>query len=55
MSATETKAEAHYLDNSRRPNQTCAGCSMFRKPNGCTLVKGTISPQGWCRWWESRK
>jgi hypothetical protein len=28
--------------------QRCDGCSNFQPPNGCKLVEGEISPQGWC-------
>ncbi len=26
----------------------CSGCSNFVAPNACKVVKGTISPEGWC-------
>jgi hypothetical protein len=26
----------------------CSGCRFFKAPHGCTIVTGTISPQGWC-------
>jgi hypothetical protein len=28
--------------------QRCDGCTNFQPPNGCKLVEGEISPQGWC-------
>lgn len=34
--------------------QWCSRCSMFEKPNSCTLVAGTISPDGWCKKWETK-
>lgn len=42
-----SKAEAHYTD--RAPgSEKCKGCTMFKAPNACSLVKGTISPNGYC-------
>jgi len=26
----------------------CSGCVNFVAPNACKVVKGTISPSGWC-------
>jgi uncharacterized protein len=33
----------------------CAICTMFREPDSCTTVAGTISPNGWCKYFELRK
>ncbi|HJU20142.1 MAG TPA: hypothetical protein VJ770_27125 [Stellaceae bacterium] len=30
----------------------CAMCSFFRPPGSCTVVAGTISPQGWCGFFD---
>ncbi len=32
----------------------CVCCSMFKGPNGCTLVEGPINPIGWCKFWEDK-
>ena len=34
----------------------CAGCCMFI-PDGlaaskCTMIEGSISPHGWCKYWQ---
>jgi len=29
-------------------DQRCDGCNNFQAPNGCKLVEGEISSQGWC-------
>jgi hypothetical protein len=29
--------------------QKCAGCALFKAPDSCNIVDGTISPDGWCR------
>lgn len=43
-----SKAEAKYQD---MPNgqQHCAGCVHFESPNSCSVVQGTVSPNGWCQ------
>lgn len=53
MAPTKTKAEANY-QNSPKGSEQCSKCSMFRKPNDCTLVKGYILPQGWCEHFDRR-
>jgi hypothetical protein len=46
------KAVARYQD---RPNgrQRCGRCMHFLEPDGCEIVTGRISPQGWCRYFEA--
>ena len=48
-----SKSEAKYQDNPRG-TKMCGDCSMFRRPDRCTLVKGTISRTGWCKHWEAK-
>jgi hypothetical protein len=48
-----SKTEASYTAKSKRVEH-CGSCSMFRKPAACTLVKGEILPEGWCKHWEPR-
>lgn len=48
-----TKAEAGYIPHGTA-TQHCAACSMFQKPDGCTLVKGEIASKGWCRHFEPK-
>jgi hypothetical protein len=38
---------AAYQDKPKG-DQRCDGCTNFQPPNGCKLVEGEISPQGWC-------
>lgn len=56
----ETKEEAGY-ESLGRPAEHCGGCEgwpvsgechNFIDPNQCLKVKGTISPKGWCNYWE---
>jgi secreted PhoX family phosphatase len=35
-------------------DQTCASCALFKAPDACTLVDGTISPNGWCRFYSKK-
>jgi hypothetical protein len=30
-------------------DQSCSNCSLFSPPASCSLVDGTITPHGWCR------
>jgi hypothetical protein len=34
--------------------QSCANCALFKAPSSCTLVDGTISPDGWCRFYAKK-
>lgn len=49
-----TKTDARYQDYPKGIQQ-CSGCTMFRKPHGCTAVQGRISSSGWCRFYEVKK
>jgi hypothetical protein len=42
-----SKEEANYHDKSI-DLMKCKGCMMFNQPDGCDLVVGKISPEGWC-------
>lgn len=45
--AALSKPQVHYRD-ATDADRRCGTCSMFRAPNGCTLVKGLIRPGGVC-------
>lgn len=53
MSKKISKAKAAYRAHVVA-HKRCGTCSMFRKPNSCTLVEGDISPQGVCKHWERK-
>lgn len=42
-----TQAAAKYQDTPRG-GLSCEACTFFRKPHGCQVVEGEISPDGWC-------
>lgn len=48
-----SKKVANYQDH---PNDGhhCSGCRNFRPPNSCRIVSGTISPNGWCKFYSSK-
>jgi hypothetical protein len=47
-----TKAEAVYRPGGITDLKRCAFCSMFRLPDSCTLVQGTIDPFALCNRWQ---
>ena len=49
----EPKAQVNYTAMSRKTDR-CGLCTMFRAPNGCTAVRGVISPRGWCKLFEAK-
>lgn len=56
MPATLSKEAAGYLDRSPMVSERCGNCSMFLvKAHACTLVKGVIEMQAWCRYWQKYK
>ena len=52
--AADNKKQFKYQDKPGPGGKKCDGCRFFRKPNGCTIVKGKISPNGWCIAWAKR-
>jgi len=32
----------------------CASCTLFKAPSTCTLVDGTVSADGWCRFYSKK-
>jgi hypothetical protein len=44
-------AEALYQDHPKA-GLSCAACALFRPPAACVVVAGTISPKGWCRFFD---
>ncbi len=48
--AKTSQAAAAYR-GSPSGRQRCANCSWFEPPSGCGVVKGSVSPRGWCNLW----
>ena len=51
--AKATQAQAGY-QNSPKGGQHCELCRYFQKPSSCQLVAGTISPNGWCKFFNAK-
>jgi len=45
-----TKDQAQYQDTPKG-DQKCSACMHYIEPNGCRVVEGNISPDGWCKLW----
>jgi hypothetical protein len=43
-----TRQQAEYQDT---PNgiYSCGVCTLFEAPNGCKVVEGEVSKDGWCK------
>jgi hypothetical protein len=43
-----TRQQAQYQDT---PNglYSCGMCTLFERPNGCKVVEGEVSTDGWCK------
>ncbi len=52
--AADNKKQFKYQDKPGPNGQKCSNCQFFRKPNGCTIVHGKISPNGWCIAWSKK-
>ena len=48
------KPDAKYQDH-RNGIQRCEICLQFQPPNRCQLVKGDISPNGWCQFFAAKE
>jgi anaerobic selenocysteine-containing dehydrogenase len=48
------KESVKYQD---KPNaeKKCSNCAQFVAPNGCKVVDGTISPNGYCAVWAKKQ
>jgi len=48
------KQTAAGYEDQPKGDQSCSNCNLFSAPSSCTLVDGTISPQGWCRFHQTK-
>jgi len=46
-----SKQSANYLDYAMS-GEKCKNCQHFIAPNRCEIVEGSISPTGWCKYFE---
>lgn len=49
-----SKTTAAYQDQPHA-GQSCSACCMFvpGDPSHCTMISGTISAHGWCKFWQA--
>jgi hypothetical protein len=47
-----SKSAADYTSVAEHMNERCRLCQHFVDPKGCEIVKGLISPRGWCKYFE---
>jgi hypothetical protein len=52
--AADNKKQFKYQDKPGPGGKKCGECRFFKAPSGCTIVNGTISPNGWCIAWAKR-
>ena len=52
--AADNKKQFKYQDKPGPHGQKCSGCRFFKPPHGCSIVTGTISPNGWCIAWAKK-
>jgi hypothetical protein len=57
--ATMDQKTAAYVGHAGPGGQKCSGCSLFipgksMKPGTCKLVKGSIAPGGYCKFWSKK-
>lgn len=49
-----------YVTKSTTPDKMCSGCQLFVAPEGdapcggCQIIKGPISPEGYCTSWAEK-
>jgi hypothetical protein len=43
-----TKAQFKYQTKPGPGGKKCSGCALFKAPSSCQVVKGKISPTGYC-------
>ena len=53
--AADTRTQLKYQDTpDKKTGQKCSGCQLFKPPNACVVITGTISPNGWCTAWAKK-
>ena len=52
--AADNKKQFKYQDKPGPGGKKCSQCRFFRAPHGCSIVTGTISPNGWCIAWAKK-
>lgn len=56
----QQRTNLQYVDNSADAAKQCQGCALFIAPaagaacGGCNLIKGPVSPTGYCTSWVTK-
>lgn len=56
----DQRTSLQYADKSAKADQLCSGCALYVPAaagaacGGCNLLKGPISPEGWCSSWVKK-
>jgi High potential iron-sulfur protein len=48
-----SQATAGYQATAKN-GQQCDSCSLFQAPSSCSLVDGSVSPTGWCKFYAKK-
>ncbi|NKN80812.1 hypothetical protein HF633_13685, partial [Weissella cibaria] len=57
----QMRQSLQYVDESHVEGKVCSNCALWIEPEpgaacgGCTLIKGPISPNGYCTSWAPRQ
>ncbi|HEY5339442.1 MAG TPA: high-potential iron-sulfur protein [Candidatus Aquilonibacter sp.] len=52
--AADNKKQFKYQDKPGTGGKKCSQCRFVKPPHGCSVVTGTISPNGWCIAWAKK-
>lgn len=52
--AADNKKQFKYQNKPGKNGEKCSGCKFFKPPHACSIVTGTISPNGWCIAWAKK-
>ena len=53
FAAKASKVAMQYQDHPNGDKQ-CSNCAQFIPSNGCQIVEGVVSPQGYCMSWQKK-
>lgn len=48
---SQQEVQFQYTPNG---SQRCSNCSLFRPPNVCSAVAGSVASEGWCTIWRKK-
>ncbi len=52
--AANNQKQFKYQSTPGKGGAKCSGCRFFKAPKSCSIVTGTISPNGWCIAWAKK-